>query len=97
MAYGRAATAAELALARRHVAEMTRQHETHPPPAKQPPRPLLHKITSELTGEVSEFRQETGDPEFEPNLQPGDVKPATRALADFALVLLNGNEFLYVY
>lgn len=29
-------------------------------------------------------------------LQPWDVGPATRALADLCLVLMNSNEFLYL-
>jgi hypothetical protein len=35
--------------------------------------------------------------EFVPDLHPADVPPRTRALADVCLVLLNTNEFLYVY
>ena len=35
--------------------------------------------------------------EFVPDLQPADVDARTRALADVCLVLLNSNEFAYVY
>ena len=97
LAYGRAPSAPELARSRQHVLTMTAYHQKTPPPAKAPSRPLIHKITSELTGEVSQFRQDTSAPDFEPNLHPSGVSPATRALADLALMLLNSNEFAYVY
>ena len=60
-------------------------------------KPVIHKIISELTGQVVEFVQQ-GEPEnYEANLHPSDVKPETRALADLMLALLNSNEFVYVY
>ena len=58
---------------------------------------MVHTITSELTGESFRFEQQEDPEPYEPNLQPGEVGPETRALADLALVLLNSNEFVYVY
>jgi hypothetical protein len=57
----------------------------------------VHQITSELTGAAFSFVQQEDPSPFEENLHPADVSPETRALADLALVLLNANEFLYVY
>ena len=34
---------------------------------------------------------------YVPDLKPADVEPETRALAELCLVLLNANEFVYVY
>jgi hypothetical protein len=97
LAYGRKPTAAESAKAQAHLARMTEYHRKTAPPAKPKPRPLVHKINSELTGEVFEFHQNITQPDFEANLHASDVSPEVRALADLALVLLNSNEFVYVY
>ena len=97
LAYGRPAAPEESKAAKAHVLRQLTWHEKNPPPAKPGPEPLVHKITSELTGEVSEFRQNVDQPDFEPNVHATDVKAATRALADFALVIFNTNEFIYVY
>jgi len=35
--------------------------------------------------------------DFVPDLQPADVDRHTRALSDVCLVILNSNEFVYVY
>jgi hypothetical protein len=35
--------------------------------------------------------------EHEENVHPSEVDASTRALADFALVLFNSNEFVYLY
>lgn len=97
LAYGRPAAPEESKAAKAHVLRQLAWHEMNPPPAKPGPKPLVHKITSELTGEVSEFRQNAEQPDFEPNVHASGVKAATRALADFALVIFNTNEFIYVY
>jgi hypothetical protein len=72
-------------------------HKATPPPAKAEKKPIVHTITSELTGEKSSFVQLEDPAPYEENLSPRDVAPSTRALADLALVLLNSNEFVYVY
>ena len=96
-AYGRAPEAGELAASRAYLEKTTEWHKKTPPAAKPGHKPVIHKITSELTGHVAEFVQQ-GDPEnYEANLHPSDVTPETRALADFMLALLNSNEFIYVY
>ncbi len=97
LAFNRPAQPAELEAATRHFTRMLAFHKTNPPPAKPKPQPLVHKITSELTGETSEFVQAPDPAPYEPNLHPSDVGPATRALSDVTLMLLNANEFVYVY
>jgi hypothetical protein len=54
-------------------------------------------ITSELTGEQHRFVQQPDVVEYEEDLHPSEVSPETRALADLCLVLLNSNEFVYIY
>jgi hypothetical protein len=97
LAYGREPDHQELAASRRHITQMTAAHEKTPPAPRPARKPLVHKITSELTGEAFEFVQQEDPSPYEQNLHASDVTPAVRALADFALALLNSNEFVYVY
>ena len=97
LAYAREPEPAELRLAKQHVQKMTAHHNGTPPPPKAAKQPIVHQITSELTGESFRFVQQEDPAEYEPNLHPSQVGPETRALADLALVLLNSNEFVYVY
>ncbi len=68
-------------------------------PAKEPP-PLevVREAIEENTGETFRFI-ETLHPyaDFVADLQPADVDRHVRALADICLVLLNSNEFVYLY
>ncbi len=68
------------------------------PPRATPPRTVKRDAVEENTGEKFSF-QETlhAYADFVPDLQPADVPPRTRALADVCLALLNSNEFVYVY
>ncbi|MDX1982152.1 MAG: PSD1 and planctomycete cytochrome C domain-containing protein [Bryobacteraceae bacterium] len=97
LAYGRPPSAREAELALAHLARMTEQHRAAPPPPRQREKPLVHKITSELTGETFLFTQQPDPEPYEHNLHPSETRPETRALADVALVLLNSNEFAYLY
>ena len=57
----------------------------------------MRAITSELTGNEVQIEEDPDPVAYEENLQPSEVGPETRALADVALVLFNSNEFVYVY
>ena len=85
----------DLALAR--VRSWTAQHERVKPPERPARKPLIRGITSELTGAEVPIQEDDDPAGYEENLQPGDVSAETRALGDLALVLVNSNEFLYVY
>ena len=52
----------------------------------------------EMTGEPFTYN-ETLDvyQDYTPDPQPWTVSPQIRALADFCLLLLNANAFLYIY
>ncbi|MDZ4797363.1 MAG: PSD1 and planctomycete cytochrome C domain-containing protein [Bryobacteraceae bacterium] len=97
LAYGRAPSKEELDASRQHVQRLTAVHEKTPPPERPSKKPLIHKITSELTGESFQFTQQEDTVPYEENLHPSQVSPAVRALADFTLAILNSNEFVYVY
>ena len=67
-------------------------------PAPRPTRPpIVHTITSELTGEQFRFVQSDPAGDYEYPLHPSEVGAETRALSDIALALVNSNEFIYVY
>ena len=68
------------------------------PAAVQPPLKVRRDAVEENTGEKFSFDEELhAYAEFVPDLQSADVDARTRALADVCLVLLNSNEFAYVY
>jgi hypothetical protein len=71
--------------------------QTAPGPSR-PPLEVRRDAVEENTGEKFSFNEKLhAYAEFVPDLQPADVDPRTRALADVCLVLLNSNEFAYVY
>jgi hypothetical protein len=54
-------------------------------------------MVEEMTGEEFEWEEELDAMrDYRRDLQPWEVSPQTRALADVCLVLFNSNEFLYV-
>lgn len=98
MAYGRAATAAEVESASRHIEKMTSHHRTHPPEIIEPPKTIVRTMVEEMTGLTFQWEEQLDIyQDYVPDLKPWDSDPETRALADLCLVLLNSNEFVYVY
>jgi hypothetical protein len=77
--------------------KLTRLHSARPAPPRPDPKPIVHTITSELTGEQHRFVHQEDPAEYEHNLHPSQVAPPVRAMADVVLALLNSNEFAYVY
>jgi hypothetical protein len=64
----------------------------------QPPLEIRRDAVEENTGEKFSFQEKLpGYTDFVPDLQPADCDAKTRALADVCLVLLNSNEFAYLY
>lgn len=64
----------------------------------KPPLTVKRDAVEENTGEKFSFHEKLpAYTDFVPDLQPADCAPQTRALADVCLVLLNSNEFAYVY
>jgi len=98
LAFGRPATEAERDRALAHVAAQTDHHRTRTPPAAPPPKEIERALVEEQTGTKIRWRERLDIFEdYVPDLKPWDVGPETRALADLCLVLLNANEFVYVY
>ena len=94
---GRLPDAAEEKAAQATLEKLTKMHAATPAPPRLAAKPVVHTITSELTGEQHRFTHQEDPAAFEHNLHPSQTTPAVRALADIVLALLNSNEFAYVY
>jgi hypothetical protein len=81
-----------------HWNRMTARHqrlEFDPPVV---PKQVVREAVEENTGERFTFVEPLeGYVDFVPDLKPADVGPRIRGLAEVCLVLLNANEFAYVY
>jgi hypothetical protein len=68
-------------------------------PAKPtPPLEVRREAVEENTGEKFSFQEKLpAYADFVPDLQPSDCDVRTRALAEVCLVMLNSNEFTYLY
>jgi len=97
LALSRRPTAKELALCRAHVEKMIEHHRRFAPVREERPKKLVRSHVGELTGKRFEFVEDWDLENYEYNLHPADVSAETRALAELCLVLLNCNEFIYVY
>ncbi|MDX2035558.1 MAG: PSD1 and planctomycete cytochrome C domain-containing protein [Isosphaeraceae bacterium] len=78
--------------------EVIEQSSAPPAPRARPPVSIERDAVEENTGE--RFRYVEPIPaaaSFVPDLDPADVDPRTRILADICLVLFNSNEFAYVH
>ena len=98
LTYGRPPSAAEKAACTAHWQAMTTKQATIAFKQPQPPLSVKRDAVEENTGEKFSFQEKLpGYADFVPDLQPADVDAQTRALADVCLVLLNSNEFVYLY
>ncbi|MCR9291714.1 MAG: PSD1 and planctomycete cytochrome C domain-containing protein [bacterium] len=79
--------------------QKTEESLSEEPPARtSPPLEVVRKAVEENTGELFTFTERLySNTDFVPDLQPADVDRHTRALSDICLVMLNSNEFIYVY
>jgi hypothetical protein len=76
---------------------MTKRQRASSPVKFELPKRVVQPMVEELTGEPFDFEEEWDVSDYEYNLRATDVTADVRALADLCLVLLNSNEFLYVY
>jgi hypothetical protein len=96
--FGRAPTKPELTLCLDHWAQMLAKHQTLSFPKQNLPREVVREAVEENTGEKFTFTEPLEVvADFVPDLKMSEAPPETRALADICLVLLNSNEFAYVY
>jgi len=98
LAYGRAPTADESAACIAHWEQMIEKHKTIEPQRTQHPSEIVREAVDERTGLKFTFTEKLPPyRDFVPDLQPADASVEARALAEVCLVILNSNEFVYVY
>jgi mono/diheme cytochrome c family protein len=98
LTYGRHATPDETAICLDHWDRMTARHETLQFDPTEYPQEVVREAVEENTGEKFTFAEPLEFyADFVPDLKPSDVGPYVRGLAEVCLVLLNSNEFAYVY
>jgi hypothetical protein len=97
LAFGRLPTDQEARISLARYEEARSWYSAHPAPPRVRKEPVVHMITSELTGEQHRFVQQEDPAEYEENLEPSQASPEIRALANILLALFNSNEFAYVY
>jgi hypothetical protein len=98
LAYSRQPTADEKDACEAHWQQMQAKQASPPLSKPKPPLEVRREAVEENTGEKFSFQEKLpGYADFVPDLQPADCDAKTRALADVCLVLLNSNEFAYLY
>ncbi|MDG2013767.1 MAG: hypothetical protein P8J33_09695, partial [Pirellulaceae bacterium] len=95
---GREPTTDEKKLFMRHWKTLESKLPAEARPSPEIPLKVQREAVEENTGERFTFAEQLfSNSEFEPDVQPSDVPRHIRALADICLVILNSNEFVYVY
>ena len=98
LAYGRVPTAKEQRALHGYLEQMQEYHKTHTPQPVEYPKQVTRSLVEEFTGEPFEFIEKLNVyDDYVPDAKPWTVDADTRALADLCLLLLNSNEFIYVY
>lgn len=98
LVYGREPNSQESETAVQHWHRMLRiQDKINDQPTPYPTQ-VIRQANEENSGRVFEFLERLFEYEnYIPDLQPHEVDARTRALADVCLMMLNSNEFVYVY
>lgn len=98
LALGRAAAPDEHKATLSHWERMTSRHGQLRFEPQRPLQSIVRDAVEENTGEKFRFSEPLeAAADFEPDLGLADVPPDVRGLAEVGLVLLNSNEFAYIY
>lgn len=98
LTYGRSSTVQEIDSCLEHWNRMTARHKSLTFPPSQPPKQVVREAVEENTGEKFTFTEPLEVSEdLVPDLKAAAATPELRGLAEVCLVLLNSNEFAYVY
>ncbi len=98
IAYGRMPTSREQKVLHEYLVEMQGYHQQTEPEAVEYPTQVTRSLVEEFTGQPFEFIEKLNVYEdYVPDAKPWTVDADTRALADVCLLLLNANEFVFVY
>lgn len=95
---GRRPTAEEVEACIRHWEQMRARHQGLTFELPPWPNEVVREAVEENTGEKFTFSEPLEFcRDFVPDLKPRDASPELRALAEICLVVLNSNEFVWVY
>lgn len=98
LAFGRAASDKEVRSLSGYLQQMNAYHRRVQPQEVEYPKFVTRSLVEEFTGQPFEFIEKLNVyNNYTPDAKPWTVDADTRALADVCLLLLNSNEFLFVY
>ena len=98
LTFGRKPDKFELAASVAHLERAIAEQEGVIPEPRVYPTTIKREANEENTGQPFEFTERLFEYEdYIHDLQPHEVDATTRGLADLCLVLLNSNEFVYIY
>ena len=98
LAVGRRPERDELKAARTHWKECVTEHQQFHPEPRVYPTQVVRRANEENTGEEFTFTETLFEyQDYQHDLHAHEVDVRTRAFAEFCLVLLNTNEFVYIY
>jgi hypothetical protein len=98
LAFNRQATKDEVTSLKKYLEEMKAYHAENKPEEVEYPTQVVRSLVEEFTGEPFEFIEILNVyKDYVPDAKPWTVSSDTRALADVCLLLMNSNEFLYIY
>lgn len=98
LCYGRLPRPNERDLLANHARQMIPRHRENPPKKVLPPTEVTRSVVEELSGKSFDYVERLDVYEnYEPHVRAWETTPETRALADICLILMNSNEFVYVY
>ncbi|MBI1348438.1 DUF1549 domain-containing protein [bacterium] len=95
---GRKPSSVEVSATLAHWEKMTERHRSLQFASSLTPREVLREAVEENTGEKFSFTEPLeAYADFVPDKKLSDLSPELRGLAEVCLVLLNSNEFAYIY
>jgi hypothetical protein len=97
LAMGHVPDQEERSLLLKHYARLFERERKITPPETHRPVVKVRSLVHELTGQKFDLEEEADPGQYEENIQRAQVSPEIRAMAQVLLVLLNSNEFLYVF
>lgn len=96
--FGRSPSDEQAVLFEEHYKRVLKHHLTSTPIEEALPLTVERESIEELTGEPFTMVEELDNlKDYERDLKPWDAEPEVRALAEVCLVLLNSNEFSFLY
>ncbi len=97
-ALGRAPDEAERTRMTAYVERMREYHAQNAPEKIEYPTRITRSLVEEFSGKPFEYEEILPVyEEYAADVKPSEVGARTRALADLCLLLMNSNEFVYVY